>query len=73
MTTLTVNSRSALARNFITFAQTLPFVNIENNEECPICKKADYRLRPDVEDAINSSPLSKSYNSAEKLFEALGI
>jgi len=70
MTTITINSKSAEARNFLRYAKTLPFVSVDS-DECPICKAADYRLRPDVEEEINNSPLSKSYDNIEEFFADL--
>jgi hypothetical protein len=51
-----------------------PVVNAEN-DECPICKAANYRLRPDVEEAIERSYAEglNSYKNADEMFKALGI
>ena len=51
----------------------LPYFASDEHDECPICKAAGYRLRPDVEEAINNSPLSKPYKTADEMFKALGI
>ena len=76
MTTLTVNTNSAEALTFLDFARTLPFVNVENEDECPICKNANYRLRPEVERSIRRSMQGidvVACDSMEEMFKDLGI
>ena len=69
MTTLTINSNSKEARKFIEYARSLPFV-VEKT-------KPVRQLKPEVEQSILRSMrgegLSKTYNTAEEMFEALGI
>ena len=70
MHTLTINSKSAQARSFLQYAQSLPFVRVES-DECPICKAADYRLRPDVIEGIERSARGEdrvAFNSLEEMF-----
>ena len=70
MTTLTINSNSKEALTFIEYARSLPFV-VEKT------KKTARRLKPEVEQSILRSMrgegLSKTYNTPEEMFEALGI
>ena len=63
MATLTLN-KSAKARNLL-----------QNSNECPICKAAGYRLRPEVEqsirDSINGIGLSPVYDNLDDFFKSL--
>ena len=60
MTTLTVNSKRKVRQN------------VQTTDECPICKAAGYRLRPEVEEAIARSEI-KSFDNVEDFFKDLGI
>ena len=76
MTTLTINSNSTEALTFIEHARSLPFVNVENEEECPICKAAGYSVRPEVECSIKRSMQGidvEAFDSLDDLFKDLGI
>ena len=52
----------------------LPYFASDEHDECPICKAAGYRLRPDVEEAIERSMRGEgrvAFNSLEEMFADL--
>ena len=71
MTTLTIRSNDAQARQFIRYARTLPFVKVEKKIPDSI-----YDFKPEVRDALLLPDSEKGlveYGSAEDMFKALGI
>jgi len=72
MTTLIIDNKSTEARNLIKYARTFSFVKVADE-----VRKTERRLKPEVEQSILRSmrgeDLSKTYNTADEMFEALGI
>ena len=71
MTTLTIKSNDAQARQFIRYARTLPFVKVEKKMPDSI-----YDLKPEVRDALLASERGEDLircETLEEMFEQLGI
>ena len=72
MTTLTIRSNDAQARQFVKFAQTLPFVEVEEKK----VPDSIYDFKPEVRDDLLDSERGEGlirYGSLDEMFRKLGI